>query len=41
MTAGAGFNYQLMVIAIAYRRRALPLIWSVHRGKYGIVVMAE
>jgi len=25
-----GFDYQLMVIAIAYRRRALPLIWSVH-----------
>jgi hypothetical protein len=32
-----GFSYQLMVIAIAYRRRALPLIWSVHRGKRGMV----
>jgi hypothetical protein len=28
-----GFRYQLMVVAIAYRRRALPLIWSVHRSK--------
>ena len=34
---GLGFNYQLMVIAIAYRRRALPLLWSVHRGKHGMV----
>ena len=32
-----GFNYQLMVIAIAYRRRALPLIWSVHRSKRGML----
>jgi len=32
-----GFNYQLMVVAIAYRRRALPLIWSVHHGKRGMV----
>jgi len=32
-----GFNYQLMVVAIAYRRRALPLIWSIHRGKHGMV----
>ena len=32
-----GFNYQLMVIAIAYRRRALPLMWSVHRSKRGMV----
>jgi len=35
-----GFNYQLMVIAIAYRRRALPLTWSVHRGKKGMVSTA-
>jgi hypothetical protein len=32
-----GFNYQLTGIAIAYRHRALPLIWSVHRGKHGMV----
>jgi hypothetical protein len=32
-----GFNYQLMVVAIAYRRRALPLIWSVHHSKRGMV----
>lgn len=32
-----GFNYQLMVVAIAYRRRALPLVWSIHRSKHGMV----
>jgi hypothetical protein len=32
-----GFDYQLMVITIAYRRRALPLIWSIHRSKRGMV----
>jgi hypothetical protein len=32
-----GFNAQLMVIGIAYRRRALPVIWSVHRSKRGMV----
>lgn len=32
-----GFDYQLMVVAIAYRRRALPLMWTVHRGSRGMV----
>jgi hypothetical protein len=32
-----GFDYQLMVIAIAYRRRALPLIWSVHHSKRSLI----
>ena len=36
-----GCDYQLMVIALAYRRRALPLIWSVHRGKKGMVSSEE
>jgi len=35
-----GFNSQLMVVAIAYRRRALPLIWSVHRSKKGMISTA-
>lgn len=32
-----GFNYQLMVVAIAYCRRALPLVWSIHRSSRGAV----
>lgn len=30
-----GFRYRLMVVGIAYRRRTLPLAWSVHRGRKG------
>ncbi|MHC4070567.1 MAG: IS4 family transposase [Planctomycetota bacterium] len=36
-----GFNHQLMVVAIAYRKRALPLAWSVHRGAKGSIAVAE
>jgi hypothetical protein len=32
-----GFNYQLMMVSIAYRKRALPLVWSVHHGNRGMV----
>lgn len=34
-----GFNYQVMVVAIAYRKRALPLAWSVHHGSKGAVAV--
>jgi len=34
-----GFNYQLMTVAIAYRKRALPLAWSVHHGSKGAVAV--
>jgi hypothetical protein len=30
-----GFRYRLMIIGIAYRRRTLPLAWSIHRGRKG------
>lgn len=36
-----GFNYRLMSISIAYRRRAIPLVWSVHRGRKGDVSVEE
>jgi len=36
-----GFNHQVMVVAIAYRRRTLPLAWSVHRGAKGNVAVAD
>ena len=28
-----GLNFRLMTISIAYRKRTLPLAWSVHRGQ--------
>jgi hypothetical protein len=30
-----GFNYRLMTVGIAYKRRVLPLVWSVHCGSRG------
>jgi hypothetical protein len=30
-----GFDFRLMTISIAYRKRTLPLVWSVHRGRKG------
>jgi hypothetical protein len=32
-----GFNHRAMVVGLAYRRRTLPLTWSVHRGSKGVV----
>jgi hypothetical protein len=34
-TTKIGFSARLLMVSIAYRRRALPLAWSVHRGKKG------
>lgn len=36
-----GFNHQVMVVAIAYRKRALPLAWSVHPWGKGTVASEE
>jgi hypothetical protein len=30
-----GFNHRLMTIGLAYRKRALPLVWSIHAGARG------
>jgi hypothetical protein len=30
-----GFNYRLMTLGLAYKKRVLPLVWSVHRGSKG------
>ncbi len=35
------FNHQVMVVAIAYRKRALPLAWSVHPWAKGGVGAAD
>ncbi|HXV96877.1 MAG TPA: IS4 family transposase, partial [Anaerolineae bacterium] len=32
-----GFNHRLMTIGLAYRKRTLPLAWSVHEGNKGSV----
>jgi hypothetical protein len=36
-TTKLGFGARLLTVSIAYRKRALPLAWSVHRGKQGWV----
>lgn len=36
-----GFNHQVMVVAIAYKKRALPLAWSVHQGVKGSIAVTE
>jgi hypothetical protein len=40
-TTKLGFYYRLMTVSLAYRKRALPLVWSVHRGKKGWVAVKE
>lgn len=36
-----GFNYRLMTIGLAYKKRTLPLVWSVHRGGKGHTTAAD
>lgn len=36
-----GFGYRLMTVALAYKKRALPLAWSVHRGCKGHTTAAD
>jgi hypothetical protein len=36
-----GFDYQLMTVVVAYRKRALPLAWSVHHGSKGGIAVAK
>lgn len=36
-----GFYFRLLTISITYRKRTLPLIWSVHRGTKGNVEVEE
>jgi len=40
-TTKLGFDARLVVVSIAYRKRALPLAWSVHRGRTGWVKVQE
>lgn len=36
-----GFNHRLLMIGLAYRKRTLPLAWSVHEGSKGHVTTAD
>lgn len=36
-----GFNHRLLTVSLAYRKRALPLAWSVHEGSQGHVPATE
>ena len=30
-----GFHHRMLTVSLAYKKRALPLVWSVHRGRKG------
>jgi len=34
-TTKVGFGHRVMTVSLAYRKRALPLVWSVHSGQRG------
>jgi len=36
-----GFNYRLLMIGLAYKKRTLPLVWSIHRGSKGHTTVQE
>lgn len=36
-----GFHHRLLMIGIAYKKRTLPLVWSVHKGRKGHVSVEE
>jgi hypothetical protein len=40
-TTKLGFYSRLTTVSIAYRKRALPLVWSIHHGKKGWVPVKE
>lgn len=36
-----GFDYQVMTVAIAYHKRAVPLAWSMHVGSRGSIALRK
>ena len=32
-----GFHHRILTVSLAYKKRTLPLVWSVHRGRKGHV----
>jgi len=40
-TTKIGFGHRALVVGLAYRKRTLPLAWSVHRGSRGNVAVIK
>jgi hypothetical protein len=40
-TTQVGFRYRALVVGVAYRRRTLPLAWSLHHGQIGNVAVTK
>jgi hypothetical protein len=40
-TTKVGFNHRALVVGLAYRKRTLPLAWSVHPGSIGNVAIPK
>lgn len=40
-TTQVGFGHRALVVGIGYRRRTLPLVWSLHRGQIGNVAVTK
>lgn len=40
-TTKVGFDHRMLVLSLAYRHRALPLVWSVHPGSRGHTTVAQ
>jgi hypothetical protein len=36
-----GFNHRALVVGVCYRKRTLPLAWSVHKGRIGNVAVSK
>lgn len=36
-----GFRYRLMTVSLGYRKRTIPLVWSVHSGSRGHTTVAQ
>ena len=40
-TTKIGFRFRLLTVSLVYRKRTLPLVWSVHRGPKGHTTAEE
>jgi len=40
-TTKVGFHFRLLTVSLVYRKRTLPLAWSVHRGSKGHITAGE
>jgi hypothetical protein len=40
-TTKIGFRFRLLTVSLVYRKRTLPLVWSIHRGQKGHTTAEE